>query len=219
MSHVCQSLHQLVHGCRRHSFPFDRELIPTDGIYVLFESGEHGHGDQRIVRVGSHTGTGQLRSRLAQHFTQEKKDRSIFRKNIGRALLSKDNDPFLDPWNLDLTTRRMKDLHADRVDFVRQAEIETEVTSIIRACCSFVVIPISSKPERLRVESRMISTVAWCDECNPSSNWLGRYSPKEKVRRSGLWQVNELYKESLSVEDCERLRLIAEEPAESHSSG
>jgi hypothetical protein len=57
----------------------------------------------------------------------------------------------------------------------------------------------------------LISTVASCDECNPSSNWLGRHSPKEKIRKSGLWQVNELYKEALSIEDCEHLSQIAEE--------
>jgi hypothetical protein len=129
MSAACQSLHRLVDGRRKDSFPFDRGLIPTDGIYVLFESGEHGHGTCRIVRIGTHTGTRELRSRLAQHFIQERKDRSIFRKNIGRALLSKEADPFLDSWNLDLTTKRAKDLHAEGFDFVRQAEIESEVTS------------------------------------------------------------------------------------------
>lgn len=210
MSAVCQSLHRLVDGRRKDSFPFDGKLIPTDGIYVLFESGEHGHGTCRIVRIGTHTGTRQLRSRLAQHFIQERKDRSIFRKNIGRALLSKEADPFLDSWNLDLTTRKAKDLHAEGVDFVRQAEIESEVTSYIQSSFSFVTLPISSKPERLRLESRMISTVASCDECNPSSNWLGRHSPKEKIREAGLWQVNELYKEALSIDDCEHLSQIAE---------
>lgn len=164
MSTVCQTLHRLVHGRGRHSFPFDGKLIPTDGIYVLFESGEDGHGTGRIVRIGTHTGQRQLRSRLAQHFIQEKKDRSILRKNIGRALLSKEADPFLDSWNLDLTTRRAKDLHAEGIDFVRQAEIEGEVTSYIQSSFSFVTLPILSKSERLRLESRMISTVAWCDE-------------------------------------------------------
>ena len=32
------------------------------------------------------------------------KDRSIFRKNIGRAILNKNNDSFLEIWNLDFTT-------------------------------------------------------------------------------------------------------------------
>ena len=39
----------------------------------------------------------------------ENKDRSIFRKNIGRAILNKNQDPFLGQWELDLTTRKAKD--------------------------------------------------------------------------------------------------------------
>jgi len=33
-------------------------------------------------------------SRLLQHFVMENKDRSIFRKNIGRALLARAGDPY-----------------------------------------------------------------------------------------------------------------------------
>jgi hypothetical protein len=36
---------------------------------------------------------------LKEHFVNENKDRSIFRKNIGRALLNKDNDYFIEQWN------------------------------------------------------------------------------------------------------------------------
>lgn len=74
--------------------------MPTDGIYVLFESGEESHGGDRIVRIGTHTGVGQLRSRLQQHFVKENKDRSVFRKNIGRCLLNRDSDPFLPEWEI-----------------------------------------------------------------------------------------------------------------------
>lgn len=36
-------------------------------------------------------------------------------------------------------------------------------------------------------------------------NWLGPHSPKEKTRRSGLWQVNELGKTPLIPADLELL--------------
>jgi len=52
----------------------------------------------------------------------------------------------------------------------------------------------------------MISTVSLCWECRPSERWLGRWSPKEKIRDSGLWLVNELYKTPLSVGDLGLLR-------------
>jgi hypothetical protein len=40
----------------------------------------------------------------------------------------------------------------------------------------------------------------------PFTKWLGLCSPKDKIRTSGLWLVNELYKEPLSIEDLELLR-------------
>ena len=85
MSKKCNKLHKLFNNMKIYSFPFNEELIPKNGIYILFEKGEKGHNTNRIVRVGTHTGINQLRSRLKQHFLNENKDRSIFRKNIGRA--------------------------------------------------------------------------------------------------------------------------------------
>ena len=84
--HICEALHAWVNSLPALRFPFGVSQIPLNGIYVLFENGEVGHGGHRIVRVGTHTGHNQLTSRLRQHFLIENKDRSIFRKNkIGRA--------------------------------------------------------------------------------------------------------------------------------------
>ncbi len=100
MSRICQQLHQLINLQPIFRFPFDTNNIPRNGIYILFEVGEIGHGTNRIVRIGTHTGVDQLRSRLKQHFIQENKDRSIFRKNIGRAILNQNHDPFLKLWDI-----------------------------------------------------------------------------------------------------------------------
>src|SRR5690349_6728892 len=79
----CSELHGVVRRGTLHSFPFDGARLPKNGIYVLFERGEVGHGGSRIVRVGTHRGDGELPSRLLQHFVMENKDRSIFRKHMG----------------------------------------------------------------------------------------------------------------------------------------
>ena len=96
---ACEALHEWANSLPALRFPFDEHAIPLNGIYILFEQGEVAHGAKRIVRVGTHTGANQLRSRLRQHFLVENKDRSIFRKNIGRALLHRDHDPFLETWD------------------------------------------------------------------------------------------------------------------------
>ena len=149
MSKTCQSLHELANGYVRHNFPYDCEQIPLDGLYLLFEFGERGHGFDRIVRIGTHTGSHNLPSRLTEHFIVENKDRSIFRKHIGRALLAKENDPFLDDWNLDLTKKQARKLHSERIDEQRQEEVERQVSSYIQDSFSFAVIPIPGKKERI----------------------------------------------------------------------
>jgi len=124
MSKICKQIHHLFSKLQRHSFPFDENAIPKNGIYILFEKGETAHDTDRIVRIGTHTGDNQLRSRLKQHFVKENKDRSIFRKNIGRALLSKVNNSFLEQWEWDLTTRANKEKYIPLLNTQKQAEVE-----------------------------------------------------------------------------------------------
>jgi len=213
MSDVCSRVHGLFASAPRLSFPFDPKRIPKNGIYVLFEGGERGHGADRIVRVGTHTGARQLPSRLRQHFILENKDRSIFRKNIGRALLHRDHDPFFEQWELDLTTRAARARHAGTVDLDKQCLVEKRVTEYTQASFTFIVLCVEEKEERLELESKLIATVSSCADCGPSPNWLGRHSPKRQIREGGLWNINELYKTPLSVADLKRVEgLVHQEP-------
>lgn len=206
LSNSCHALHHDLNTLTSHYHPFNVNDMPSDGIYILFEKGECAHGTNRIVRVGTHTGTNQLRSRLKQHYIKENKDRSIFRKNIGRALLHKNHDPFLKEWNWDLTTKKAKEKYSHLVDFDYQQKIERQVTEYIQGNLSFVVFSVNDKESRLKLEARIISTVSNCSDCKPSSNWLGLYSPKPKIRGSGLWLENELYKTSLTNDELFQLR-------------
>ena len=210
--HLCAELHHWANGLRSHAFPFDRRSIPKNGIYILFEVGEIAHDGLRIVRAGTHTGNNQLQSRLQQHFVAENKDRSIFRKNIGRAILKRDQDAFLeDGWEIDLTTAAAKAQYAGAIDRLKLIETEKRVTNYMQSAFSFVVVPVEAKDQRLRLESRIISTVSNCALCRPSPNWLGNYSPKAKICESGLWLVNELHKEPLADQE---LRELVELPLE-----
>jgi len=198
MSSSCHKLHELFNNIERIHFPYDEKSIFKNGVYILFENGEYAHGMDRIVRVGTHTGADQLQSRIKQHFLNKNKDRSIFRKNIGRAILYKDNDPFLKQWNWDLTTKKAKERYLPSLNVNKQQYIETLVSDYIQKNFSFVVFNVKSKEERLGWEEKIISTISLCNECRPSQNWLGLHSPKNKIQESGLWQVNGLYKESLT---------------------
>jgi len=203
---ICEQLHKIFNNSKRISFPFNDEKIPFNGIYILFEKGEQAHEGDRIVRIGTHTGENQLRSRLKQHFINENKDRSIFRKNIGRAILNKNKDDFIKQWEIDLTTREAKDLFSKEIDFEKQKQIEKLVTKHIQENFSFIVFGIDDKDERLKIESKIISSISLCDKCGRSVNWLGNYSPKEKIKESGLWLVNELYKEPFNHQELGEFR-------------
>lgn len=206
MSTICAELHQAIRKLPRHNFPYTAESIPKNGIYFLFEKGEVAHDGERIVRVGTHTGNNQLLSRLNQHFVTENKDRSIFRKNIGRALLHKNNDPYLNQWEIDRTTRSARQEHGP-ADMRKQLGVEKEISTYLQSNMSFAVIEVKEKDARLILESRVISTLSHCKECQPSATWLGLQSPKEKISQSGLWLVNELYKKGLTQQELSQLIL------------
>jgi len=202
----CEKLHKWFNGLKRLRFPFNDKEIPLNGMYVLFQKDEFAHNKNRIVRIGTHTGMDQLISRLEQHFIKENKDRSIFRKNIGRCFLNKNGDEFLEKWELDLTSKENKEKYSKLIDFNKQMQIEEAVTKYIQDNFNFVVIPIENRQRRLDLESKIISTISLCSECHPSKNWLGLFSPLEKIRESGLWQVNELYKKPMSDKDMSELK-------------
>lgn len=158
VANVCNRFHQLLKSAPRWRFPLDPILLPPNGLYLLTEDGEQGHETMRVVRVGTHTGQNQLRSRLSQHFIAENKDRSIFRKNIGRCLLSKTQDSFLAEWNLDLTTRTARARHAGLLDEAKRRQVEIDVSAYMRRMFSFVVMRIDDKDTRLQLESRIASS-------------------------------------------------------------
>ena len=94
------------------------------------------------------------------------------------------------------------------VDMNKQKEVEGQVSQYIQQNISFLFFEVEHKELRLELESKLISTFSLCSDCSPSDNWLGLSSPKEKIRESGLWLVNQLYKEPLSVNDYDNLKSL-----------
>ena len=83
MSTECATIHRIFHGLQPHRYGYEDEDMPCNGIYLLFENGERGHGHNRIVRIGNNNKEPhRLPLRLKQHFHFEHKNSSIFRKSI-----------------------------------------------------------------------------------------------------------------------------------------
>jgi hypothetical protein len=190
MKSIAYQLHEAFNGLTRFHFPFEEKesIIPQNGIYCLFEKGEHFGPFDRIVRIGSHTGKDRLLFRLKEHFLNPNKDRSIFRKNIGLAMLNKANDPYIKVWKIDMTPRATRLEYKNVVNKEYQAQIEEKITAYIQENMSFCVIPIKEHKDRVYWESKLIPTLAQSSDAGSSQGWLGHYSPKEKIRKYGMWQ-------------------------------
>jgi hypothetical protein len=139
------------------------------------------------------------------------KDRSIFRKNIVRAILKRDADPYLPLWEIDFTTRASRASRSAERNVAKEREIEAQVTQHLRERFSFRWIAVDGEARRMGregLEASLIGTLSECDECLPSSGWLGRFSPKPKIAKHGLWLEQHLDAPGLSVD---QLRGLAEE--------
>ena len=143
---------------------------------------------KRIVRIGTH--------KRKMDFDEDKtkpSDRSIFRKNIGRALLNKDKDSYLEVWEIDFLPKKNRIKYGYLRDIEKEKSVEQQIREILRNRFFFRLMVI--KNEKIGnggLESKLIGTVNKCKKCKPSENWLGNYSPKEQIRISGLWLVQHL---------------------------
>lgn len=210
MQDIAPELHALFNSLKRYSYPFENLLseIPKNGIYVKFEKGEKTGSLDRVVRIGTDTGDNQLHSRLFQHFQKENQRRSIFRKNIGRAILKRNSSDYLKYWELNITSKVDKEKNLKFIDLEFEKEIEKQISGYIHNSFTFCVFKVETKEERLFWESKIIATIAQSNSVKPSVNWLGNHSPKEKIRQHGLWQIQELKGSSLTQTEFENLKRL-----------
>jgi len=210
MTESCGWLHDLLDNMSLVKYPFNIKKLPDNGVYFFYEKGEvYGHGSKnkpRIVRVGTHR-EGNFKSRMNDHFlfndckmnfdkTQSSPhDRSIFRKNLGRAILNKEGNNYLKIWNTDFTTRKNREEFSHLRDIQFEKEIETQVTKLLHDNFSFKYLIVDGQEKRMGskgIESRLIGTLSQCTACIPSKEWLGNNSSVLKIRKSGLWLYQHL---------------------------
>lgn len=222
MSDLCKWLHEQLEQLPIIKFPFKLEQLPENGIYFFYENNEiwgHGGNKPRIVRIGTHK-EGNFRSRIKEHYLWDESkmnfdknkpkpsDRSIFRKNIGRALLNRGNDDYLQTWEIDFTTTENRKSLGYKRDIDKEKRTESKITKILRQRYFFRFIIIDAQAERMGnkgLESSLIGTVASCKLCKPSDNWLGTYSPKKQIKESGLWLVQHLKASRINEKDKETI--------------
>lgn len=220
-------LERLQGGTRTLAECHGRMDWPRRGVYFFFEPGEVRSDtgtDPRVVRVGTHalkaSSQTSLWNRLSQHRGTQSTGRgnhrgSIFRLIVGAAMMRRDGFENPTSWGIgsDLGAAARK-LGAERV-VIRDSEanLETEVSGYI-GNMPFLWLDIddASGPDSLRgtLERNSIALLSNYSRDAldpPSSTWLGNFSDRERVRRSGLWNsnhVDEAYDPSF-LSDLERL--------------
>ncbi len=224
MTETCEWLHLLLEELHIMKYPFKINDLPGNGVYFFYENGEYwGHDSdtshQRIVRVGTHR-EGNFKSRMKDHylFNESKMnfdrtkspphDRSIFRTNLGRAILNKEKNEYLKIWNIDFTTRKNRDEFSHLRDIELEKKIEIKVTNLLRENFSFKYLIVEGQEKRMGskgIESKLIGTLSHCEKCKQSKNWLGNYSPVSKINSSGLWLYQHLSDPPISLSDKEEL--------------
>ena len=197
-------LHRLFERLPRYDWR-DIDAIPfDDGIIIVYERSETYRGYARVVFVGTHAAPGRLKQRLMDHFERENRNASVFRRNIGKALLNRAKDPYLDIWSLD--TSRVP--NKDREDPRTAARVEMDVSAYMRVSLSFSVVPVASVESRQRLKAAIIATLHQAKDFAPSNSWLGHYCPEPEIRGSGLWQVRGLDSDPLTANESLQLARI-----------
>ncbi|MCO8256760.1 hypothetical protein NKF26_23340 [Haladaptatus sp. AB618] len=114
---------------------------------------------------------------------------SVFRKRIGEAIIDRDelNEAYPE-WGNGSTAKR--DLRLEEL------EMEQQVSGYLREL-PFLWLNVDDEPsadsQRAYIERNTIALLSNYQQepiDSRSDDWLGKYSRSEKIRQSGLWNVN-----------------------------
>ncbi len=203
-------IHDTVQRMPRYSWKNIDDIEFENGIYLIFETGETNKGTDRIVRVGTHRADNRLKRRLRDHYLVKNKDGSIFRKNIGLAMLNKNQDEFLDVWRLNTSNPEIKKENIDRLNPAYKEEIEERVSDYLKNNTEFVCIEVNSEKERLRIEEGLLTILCGNEKFKASDDWLGNYHPDSEIRESYLWNKQGLNGKPLFLDE---VRVLAKKYA------
>lgn len=174
---------------------------PDRGVYFFVEPGEvrrDAKEEPRVVRVGTHAVSTGARStlwpRLRAHRGTSSSGTgnhrgSVFRRHVGQAILSRgaSTRSKVPTWGVGS--------NAPRPVRMREAALESDVTAYMAATRVFWVdVPDAAGPESMRAYIERNAVALLANKLNPrdrpSKSWLGRWSDREEIRRSGLWNVD-----------------------------
>ncbi len=171
---------------------------PRRGVYFISEPGEGCSNDPtvpRIVRVGTHavsTGSrstlwGRLRAHRGNSDGTGNHRSSIFRLHAGMAMMALNHELGLPTWG--------KGSSAPKETRRTEEPLEKFVSEYIGKM-SVIWIDVDDEPgpqsDRAHIERNAIGLLSGSEAILSlrSNEWLGNHSPREAIRKSGLWNVD-----------------------------
>ena len=185
---------------------------PGRGVYFFMEPGEYrgSHPDvARVVRVGTHAISanatsslwGRLRSHRGSRSGSGNHRGSIFRLHVGAALLAADGAQ-LSTWGVKTSAPR----EIREMEFAHERRVSAHIGTMP---VMWVDVPDAANPDsnRALIERNAIALLSnrFAPVDPPSSDWLGRHSPRQEIVRSGLWNLNHVDEQY----DCHFLDVLA----------
>lgn len=197
-------LEELNGGLRRLGSADDSHAWPQRGVAWFYEKSEarsdSGTGP-RIVRVTTHALKPELNSSLWERLAADKAGthrQSPFRTLVGLALRDMMGNPEPQSWGRGADAAAASRERKQPVAVIEKQEAALEAAvSMYLGQMPFVFLAVNDPPgpssARAFIEKNsvaLLSNYARAIVDAPSAAWLGRRCGREKVRQSGLWNVN-----------------------------
>lgn len=196
---LLDKLSQKVKGAKRLADCHGKMNLPKRGVYFFFEQREYRANQQalRIVRVGTHAVSLGSKTTLWNRLYAHRGSKSgggnhrgsIFRLHVGKAMLNRDRDTSFPYWG--------QKSSASKAIKQSEAALERRVSEYI-GNMDLLWLNVDDEPSkdshRGFIERNAIALLAGANGQSPvdaaSPGWLGQYSDREKIRLSGLWNVD-----------------------------
>jgi hypothetical protein len=170
---------------------------PKSGVYLFFEPGElrMKMTEPRVVRVGTHGVSRGSRATLWDRLRTHRGTgdgvgnhrSSIFRLHVGAAISARDTDQMVASWG----KGQVSDARLHKIEEGLERRVSAHIGSM-----SVVWLAIEDEAgpssDRAYIERNLIGMlVGKAGPADPPSpDWLGLFSPNERIRLSGLWNLD-----------------------------
>jgi hypothetical protein len=175
---------------------------PKQGIYYFFERNENReNGNPKVVRIGTHAVSKGSKTKYWERLRQHKGTKkgtgnhrgSVFRKLIGKSLISK--------YNLSVEFSEWGNNKVYKENKQKEEILELQVSEIIGEMEFLSLsVPGESNKNNMRayIETNSIALLSNRKKEGkidlPSENWLGNYSGHNHILESGLWNSDDTEK-------------------------